>query len=133
MWGRTLEGDKVSEKSLKFLNSNLTNLKLKGLGLLTQKTAIQEEIDKCQAAIIATEKEIYKLESIGPIVSEHAILRYLERIMNIDISEIKDKILDGGIYEQVKTLSSGHFVSANGFKVVSRNNVIVTVKGGEYK
>lgn len=61
-------------------------------------------------------------------VSDHAIIRYLERVKGVDISEIKREILTPEICEYVSTLGgSGKFPAEEGFHIVMRNNTVITV------
>lgn len=61
------------------------------------------------------------------IVSEHAILRYLERIHGMDLANIQNLILSDEIKKQIAVLGGNGTFPANGFRVVVKNNTIVTV------
>lgn len=60
------------------------------------------------------------------IVSEHAILRYLERVTKIDMEEVKRKILPKDTQFQAVRLGNGSYPVGDYF-VKIRNNVVVTV------
>lgn len=72
--------------------------------------------------------EVDKLESNGQIkVSEHAIIRYLERVRGIDISEVEREILDDQVVDLVGKLGGNGTYPAKGFRVIIRNYTVTTV------
>ena len=68
------------------------------------------------------------------VISEHAILRYIERVMGIDLEELKAKILPEDVLKKIKALEGvdGTYPCSEGFKVRIRDRTIVTIltKGG---
>lgn len=62
-----------------------------------------------------------------PIVSEHAILRYLERIGGLDLEEIKNKILTTEIKNIISTLGGNGTYPNEGFKVIMKDNIVTTI------
>ena len=60
-------------------------------------------------------------------VSDHAIVRYLERIMGFDIELIRNAIATPGIKKQTDILGNGEFITGK-CRVVVVNNTAVTVK-----
>jgi len=58
-------------------------------------------------------------------VSEHAILRYIERVMCINLEEVETKMMEC-MSDSQKTLGNGTFPCA-GFKAVVKENTIVTI------
>ena len=86
--------------------------------LIREATAVQEEIDGM--------KEQAKETKL--IVSEHAVLRYLERVQGIDMKAIRDEILDPIMIAKVKTLGDGKYPCRDGaFKVLVKDGVITSV------
>lgn len=69
-------------------------------------------------------KRLKKREEV--IVSEHALLRYCERVLGIDLEEIKHKLLPESTIDQIKTLKSGIFPSKD-LKLVVKNKIVVTI------
>jgi len=116
-----------------------TSEKLKRL--ITQKTSLLEEVSfirkesytlaenitKKLKQVKEIENQIKSLQDIDIIISEHAILRYIERVMGIDIELIKKEILTDTLKEQFKTLGNGTYPIGNDVKVKIQNNTIVTV------
>jgi hypothetical protein len=61
------------------------------------------------------------------IVSEHAILRYLERVEGLDINSVIEKIATPDIKKMAEVLGNGTFPSGNNFSVKVNNNIAITV------
>ena len=61
-------------------------------------------------------------------VTDHAVVRYLERILGYDIDLIRDAIATKAIKAQIKKLGpNGEFINGN-HRVVIKNSTAVTVK-----
>ena len=74
------------------------------------------------------EEEMKKLKNGNKIiVSEHAILRYLERTMELDIKAIEKEILTDETLKQYRTLGNGKYPVANGYKAIIKDNVVITI------
>ena len=88
--------------------------------LQSHKNNIKDKIDKIKYDIeMLTDKDIQ--------ISEHAILRYLERVCLIDLDKIKNEILDDKTKTLIRKLGNGKYPINNGFKIVVKNNVVLTV------
>ena len=60
------------------------------------------------------------------VVSEHAILRYIERQFGVKSDDIAEQITKG--YENaIRTIKSGQITRSDGVRLVIKNNVIITV------
>lgn len=89
-------------------------------------TVNRKIIDK-KRAIERVERQIANITLKKVIISEHAILRYLERVQGIDIEGIKGMILSNTRIENaIITCGTGTYPIQGGrIKVV--NNIITTV------
>lgn len=114
-------------------------------GLQTQLAKIEGEIMSLKVDISNRNKELTtklkiidelknKIESFKkkkgkkPIVSEHALLRYCERVKGIDFSEIENEILNESVMGMVDKLGgSGAYPNSNGYQVKMKDNVVVTI------
>ena len=67
------------------------------------------------------------------IVSEHAMLRYIERVLGIDLKEIENRILTDEIKEQYKIVGSRRFSINDEFRTLIRDNVVVTITDNDNK
>lgn len=67
------------------------------------------------------------------LVSEHAILRYFERVLGYDLEKIKSVIVPPQTQQQIEHFGGGTFPISNNnnnlppFKIRVRNNTVVTV------
>lgn len=78
------------------------------------------------------QKRVELAQKLNPkdlIVSEHAILRYLERVEGFDLDRVRKILLDRQIIDCYKKLgNNGEYPSHDStFKVKIKNNVITTV------
>lgn len=99
---------------------------------------LQRRLAKKKAAeesYIEIKNEVARLERFAqqankPIkVTDHAIVRYLERAGGLDIDRIKKRILSKETENLVKTLGNGKYpLNKNKLVAVVENNIVVTVK-----
>lgn len=61
------------------------------------------------------------------LITDHAVLRYLERYCGVDIESVKRWILAGGRGELVRKMRSGRFPIDAGAKLVAKDGVIITI------
>jgi len=75
------------------------------------------------------EEEIRQLleESKMPVISEHALLRYLERVGGIDIESTKKEMLSEQAVKMIKFINGNGKARVNGVDYIVKNNTIVTV------
>lgn len=111
-------------------------------GLQTRLTTLDEEIKLAkQVSKEATEKvkqleskrhsvfnQIQSLKNSSEeiVVSEHAILRYLEHVKGVNIEAIKKEMLPDKSVETINKLSSCK-IHAEDHKLVVKNRTVVTV------
>ena len=88
----------------------------------------EQERDALKLQLDQANEDLRKLHSPNgdPVVSEHAIIRWLERVKGIDLNEIRAEILDGRS-NQIRQLGSCNFKLPNGMKMVVRGHVVVTI------
>lgn len=90
-----------------------------------EKLKLQEELRE-------TERQINLLKQMekGVVVSEHAILRYLERTGRVNIQEVSAEIASANVRSQYRELCDGNFpIEGTHLKAVVKGGVVVTVKG----
>jgi hypothetical protein len=66
---------------------------------------------------------------IFPIVSNHAILRFLERVHGVDVESVRKRILTPLVIEAVKAGATR--ITVEGVRFIIKNGVIVTAWEGE--
>jgi len=95
--------------------------------MLEDIKSAQRAYSNKSAEYCAVCKSIDELKVVDPIVTEHAILRYLERTMDLDMDEIKNKILSESTVEQIKILGNGKYPIGGGRKVVVKDMTAISV------
>ena len=112
-------------------------------GLKSQLSQINGELEAAQIEVANKQREyslkfehakkikqqIELLESDREIsVSEHAIIRYLERVKGVDIEILKNEILTDQIKNLIETLGgNGTYPSDKGFKALVKDFTITTI------
>lgn len=72
--------------------------------------------------------EIRKIDNNKKLkVSEHAIIRYFERVKGFDISKIEDEILNDTVLDMVEKLGGSGRYPNNGYQVVLKNLTVTTI------
>lgn len=115
------EIDKLIERSDE-LQSELAELK-------SQKSMIKSKSQSVIDKLKDVEKNIeeLRLSQTEIIVSDHAVVRYLERVMGMSIDSIKKKIVTEKVNELINKLGNGVFPVDDVFKITVNNKVVTTV------
>jgi len=114
-------------QELKQLQSRKAKLEIKIKDL--QKTARegQSDYDKAMGQMKAIENEIKSFADVEVVVSEHAILRYMERVMGFDLEMVRTAILSPDNLMMIKKLGAGKYPLPGGGRIVVKDNVIVSI------
>ena len=126
---------KISQAvELKGLQSQIEKEKNKLKLLEKEKIDISNQANECKQKINNINQKIKQLQDSNKdiIVSEHALLRYIERVIGIDLKDIEDNILNEADKENIKSLGNCKYPK-DGFKLIVKNNVVTTIvtKGDE--
>ena len=119
-----------NKETIKQLNSQLSILSGKRNALVVNCTEIQKELSENKLKIKKIQQKINTLTDITNqelTISEHALLRYCERVLNIDIEDIKSKIITEELKKLIKQLGSTGIYPLNNCKLKIINNTIVTI------
>jgi hypothetical protein len=96
--------------------------------IFTIKEVKQREVSQKKYAIDVLKEQIFKMNNKKSIkVSEHAILRYLERISGLEIDNIEKLILNDEVLDMINKLGGNGAYPTNEFKVVLKNYVVTTI------
>ncbi|MDD3466216.1 MAG: hypothetical protein PHE67_03625, partial [Campylobacterales bacterium] len=87
-----------------------------------QTTLVSNQLQRVENDI----KKLIASRSDELIVSEHAMLRYIQRVVGIPLEDIKAKIATPSLIDVAKHLGNGTY-PVDDFKVKVANGVIVTV------
>lgn len=102
--------------------ANCKNLKAE-LGVAQRKHQLSSAACKSLEARIVT----LQTEAPAPIVSEHALLRYLERVKGVDLDALREEILSGGTAASISFAKNGRIKKAD-MSLIIKDNVVVTIE-----
>lgn len=113
---------------LKGLQTQLTKKKTELDQAYTEQKEITAKINSLRTDVAKIEGNIQKVmeRSKDIIVSEHAIIRYLERVRGFDMEDVRREMIMPSIEPQIKTFRSGTFPGPR-CKLRVKNNVVMTV------
>lgn len=113
--------------TIKEINTKIRILN-KDLKVLDLKLDELKEEKKKRARELTELKNKLNSATSKPVVTEHAILRYIEINFKIDINEIRNKILSENILITLKNLGikTGK-IKTNDYTIVLKDNQIVTL------
>lgn len=115
-------------ETVKQLNSQKSRLEGEIIGLKSTLREYNKELVIKTNSLKEVENKIKSLNSDSKLkVSEHAILRYLERVTGLNISDIEKEILEESIVTTASALGNGVYPHSKGFKVRIKDNNIVTI------
>lgn len=111
----------------KYLSSLIVKKETTGLIQLNRDLSeLQVELaELVSARKLLVGKNHYNTEE--PKISDHALVRYLERIEGIDMDEVRAKILDEATIKKIQFAKSCDIIS-NGYTLIVRDSVVVTLK-----
>lgn len=114
---KELENQKIKlEEKIKSLKSE-ENVLTKNITITSQKLS---EVKSSIANIKNNNKNI--------IISDHAIVRYVERVIGINLEEIESKICPEATRSQIRAFGSGSYqVNSNEFTIKIKDNVVITL------
>lgn len=116
----------IEAHKLKSLYVEKKNLDVELNDLHEKKAAINEKLAIVHGALIIVDRQILNLTKNDPVVTEHAIIRYLERKYDLDLKEVCKEILPKKVIQQYRALGDGKYPIGK-FKAVIKNNHVVTV------
>ena len=62
------------------------------------------------------------------MVTDHALVRYMERVLGMDIETIRNSVLSSETKALIQALGNGRIPMGNGFKAVVRGGFVVTIQ-----
>lgn len=114
-------------QQLKQLQSRKAKLEVSVADLKKQLVEAQGLHDKALNQLKSVLAEIDSLAVREVVVTEHAVLRYIERAMGVDIDHIKDQILTSETRRLIENLGNGKYPIGNKLRVIVKNNTIISV------
>ena len=111
---KSLQGQR--DKTRQIINTYEEEIKKKNLELKEKRIELNE--------IMTAIKNIENNNDV--VISEHAILRYLERVKGFNLEDIKNEMLDARTRESLKVLPVNK-IKCDGYNLIIKNKVITTV------
>jgi len=113
---------------LKSLQSRRDQADRRLQALLAEMSSIGQKVKAERDELRRIDESIKKLKEKSDelVVSEHAILRYLERVKGVDIEAVKKEILPDTVREQNRLLGNGSF-PAGTHRCKIRDGVVITI------
>jgi len=119
--------------SIKTANA-LKALETKHKDLQTKRNLVIENTKELQLEASSLKKKMgqirYQISELQDkselVVSEHAMLRYIEVVLGIDLEELSLKITEGQ-KEKIKSLGDGKYTNKD-FTLVVKNNTVTTIE-----
>ncbi len=114
---------------LKSLERELSQLKRERCDTSDEYREVKRKIDHQEREIHTLTKKITALKKNNLVVTEHAIVRYLERVEGIDMEAIKERILPLDVLKKIRALkgSNATYPCDRGFSIRLQEGAVVTV------
>lgn len=117
-----------SKEKLKQLNSLKRKCEAEVNVLKIDSDNIKNEIKQKEKYLAGINKQIKEINSKSDlIISEHAIIRYLERVLDIDINKLESELIPDKVRKQIAILGNGTYSIGDSHKIVVKDNTIITV------
>ena len=115
-------------RKYKQLQSQLNNMLADADALKIEVANKQREYNQKLQAVEKLKNEMAKLNNSENLkVSEHAIVRYFERVKGFDIEQVEKEILSEQVLKLVDKLGGNGSYPNDGFSVVMKNYTVTTV------
>lgn len=119
----------LAAHELKGLQSQLAKERAAEMTLLSEAKLVKKKLADASSSVKSLEARVKELTmgASAPVVSEHAMLRWLERVYELNLDNIRADILSEGTDKAIAFMKSGN-IQKDGVTLVVKNNVVVTVK-----
>lgn len=114
-------------------NLNISELEDEAARLAKDISSLELQIGAARAEFQAINTELAKRKRPAPEprLSDHALLRYLERVKGVDVEAARREIMTPSIIAAVKALATS--VIVNGARFLVREGTIVTIMEADKK
>ncbi len=116
-----------SKSNIKALKSRFQKLEEECAILKIELNNVHRSYDLKRKQLKELKLKIDNFEEQEISVSDHAIVRYLERIDNLDIDNIKQRILSQEVLVLIEKLGKNGRYPNQDFQIVLKNGVVITV------
>lgn len=116
-------------QELKQLQTRKIKLEVEIEQLNTDQKQAQKDFAEAKKKLDSVDCQIKALKVKNIVISEHAILRFLERKFNLDLEDIEAQIMSKDIEAQIKAMGNGKYPVGGGLRIVVKDGTIVSVIG----
>jgi hypothetical protein len=105
-------------------------LQLEQEELEKRRPVIRTRLNALRSELTLVDQKIAELRPKAPEVSDHAVVRYIQRVMGMNIDELKREIVGYNDLDLLKTYQakgSGRYMVGNTHRVCVENNMVTTV------
>ena len=113
---------------------DLKALQVRRIKLEAELKQVRQEISRTsrreneiKQTIDTIEKQIKHLTTVRPTVSEHALIRYVERVLDVDMEDLSTRILSPETLATIKAIGSGRIPYGDHYELIVKNNVVVSI------
>ena len=117
--------------TLKSLETRYKSVETKRKILIKEIEEKQIEASKLKRELGKIKQQIENLKSKDNgkiIITEHALLRYIERVLGINLNELQQRILDESDMKTIRSLGNCTYPK-DGFKLKIKDGKVLTVLG----
>ena len=118
----------ANRNNLKALHTKKSGLEQEVAKLNKQQKKLTNEIAIKLSQLNNTKKKIDEIGSQGIVVSEHAILRYLQRVKSMDIEALSEEIVPKRTSCLIQKSGSGRY-EVDDYILIVNNGVVTTITG----
>lgn len=116
----------MNAHEIKQLEVRLTRAKAKRDGAKAEFETAQDAY-KCALLAVESLESQLKRATTDLVITEHALLRFIERSMDLTLGTIEEKIMDQ-VAEKAKILGDGRYPLGDNLCAVVRDNRVVTIE-----
>lgn len=107
---------------LKEVDENIKKKERSYENVINQKKNLEAELKRTEQILESTES------SDELIVSDHSLIRYLERVKGIDVEALREEIVSDEMRTLYKSLGDGKYpIEQTGGRAVIKNGIVVSI------
>ena len=141
-WMQIREQDRVEKEmktlqstKIKSLTTQIEKFKLEFSAKHSEFKLMKEELELKETHLKKMQADLQALKEHSDelIISEHALLRYLERVYKLDLAKLTKEIVPEHLNVTIADLGNGEYHTGDGYSVKVVDNVVVTILDEELR
>lgn len=112
---------------LKQLQTRRSQLEIELKELNESRREIQDKVNRVKDTLNSINAEVVSLENTKLVISEHALLRYLQRAKGIDLEQMKAEMINDKTINLINTLGTGKYPIGKGCRAIVKGRTVVSV------